>query len=249
MGVEASYNLFPTSQEEIGQIAERIKARGIKGVNVTIPYKETILSQLDGISDEAKAIGAINTISLRDNKLYGYNTDYFGFGKLLSASHIEVNNKTAVILGTGGSSKAVTAYLLDNQIKKIYLITRNKHQSITEHQKVSLMGYEDLKEITGELLINTTPVGMYPHIQSTPVDVNIVSNYKTLVDLIYNPKETEFLKLGSSQGKVTLDGLYMLVAQAVKAQEIWQEREIPDHIIDKIYKDLELYSERPQISI
>ena len=238
MGMGASYQLFPVSQKEIGQITERIKDFDIKGVNVTIPYKETILSQLDGISDEAKAIGAVNTIALKKDKLYGYNTDYFGFGKMLSAHHIEINNKTAVILGTGGSAKAVKAYLLDNQIKKIYLITRNKNQKIASHPAVSLINYEDLKEITGDLLINTTPIGMYPHIRSTPVGVNIVSNYTTLVDLIYNPKETEFLKLGRSQGKVTLDGLYMLVAQAVKSQEIWQDREIPDFMIDKIYKNL-----------
>lgn len=239
MGIQASYQLFPISQEEIAQIATHLKSQGIKGVNVTMPYKERVLSQLDVTSDEAKAIGAVNTIALKEDKLYGYNTDYFGFGKMLVANRITAHHKTAVILGTGGASKAVVTYLLDNQIKNIYLVTRNKSQPIVPHPKAKVISYEELKGITGDLLINTTPVGMSPAAEATPVGIEIVKNYTTLIDLIYHPQETTFLKLGKSCDKITLDGLYMLVAQAVKAQEIWQEQDIPDCMIDNIYLRLE----------
>lgn len=237
-GIDGGYKLFPISKEDIKGVGEWIKIFGIKGMNVTIPYKEEIMNQLDFISEEAMKIGAVNTINLIDGKLHGYNTDYYGFGKMLEMNGVDVKNKVAVILGTGGASKAVIEYLLDSGAKELYLVSRDKSSKNVVNDKVKLVDYIDLKDIDGDLIINTTPVGMYPKVGESPVDEEIINKFSVLVDLIYNPRKTEFLRLGKKLGKRTCDGLYMLVGQAVKSQEIWQNTRINDEIINIIYEEL-----------
>ena len=116
---EGAYKLFEIPKDRLEDFVESVKLLKIKGFNVTIPYKESIMEYLDYISDEATRIGAVNTVMLRENKLYGYNTDYFGIGVMIKSKNIELKNKTAVILGSGGACKAVITYLLDNDIEKI----------------------------------------------------------------------------------------------------------------------------------
>ncbi len=233
--IKGGYKLFEIEKDKISTLGEGLKLLKIKGVNVTIPYKETVIPMLDYISDEAKAIGAVNTIKLKDNKLYGYNTDYFGFGYLLKTNKIDVNNKIAAVLGNGGASKAVCTYLLDNNIKDLYLVTRNKEKSVNIDNRIKLIDYKELNLIKGDILINTTPLGMYPKVGISPVDRKIINNFKALVDLIYNPEETEFLKIGKNLNKITCGGLMMLVGQGIKSQEIWQDISINDKIINSIY--------------
>lgn len=237
--IEASYKTFEIKKEDIKNAGEALKILQITGVNVTIPYKQEIMSFLDYTSEVAKKIGAVNTIHLKDNKLYGYNTDYYGVGMMLDVNEIDINGKVAVILGTGGAAKACITYLLDKNIEKLYLVSRNKDTTQKDDERITLISYEELKDISGDILINTTPVGMYPNVGKSPVDEGIISNFSSIVDLIYNPKETEFLRLGNALGKKTCGGLYMLVGQAMKSQEIWQDKEISKDIIDSIYKDLE----------
>lgn len=237
-GINGGYKLFPVPKEDVKKVSDSIKLFGIKGMNVTIPYKEVVMEQLDSISDEAKKIGAINTILLKENKLYGYNTDYYGFGKMLQINDIEVKDKVAVILGTGGAAKAVIEYMLDNNVRELYLVSRDKNTKSIKDPRINLVDYVDLKSLKGDILINTTPLGMYPKVGVSPVPIDIIEKYSTLIDLIYNPKQTEFLRLGSNVGKKICGGLYMLVGQAVKSQEIWQGREIRDDVINKIYEEL-----------
>lgn len=222
LGVKASYTLVETSVEGIEE-----EITNYNGLNVTIPYKTEVMKYLKELSIEARKIGAVNTIY--NNK--GYNTDYFGFGKMLEINSIPVEDQKIYILGTGGASKAVYQYLEDHQASEIIFVSRSKTGKNT-------INYADLKNISGDLIINTTPVGMHPNTQMSPVSSDVIKQFKFAVDLIYNPLETEFLRIAKKEGLITINGLYMLVGQAVKAQEIWQGRKISDNLINKIYQKL-----------
>ena len=230
-----AYKLFEVEKEKLYSFSEALKLLKVKGCNVTIPYKKDIMQYIDVISEEAERIGAINTIYLKEDKLYEYNTDYFGFGYMLKVSGIEIQDKIAVILGNGGATRAVLHYLLDNGAKKVYIVSRNPKKEDISFENVKIISYEELNELEGDILINSTPVGMYPNIENLPVSKEIIDKFNSLVDLIYNPMETKFLRLGKELNKNVVGGLYMLVGQAVKAQEIWQEISIKDEIIIDIY--------------
>lgn len=237
--IDAAYKIFEINKEDIKNAGEALKILGISGTNVTIPYKEDVIEFLDNVSPIAKKIGAVNTIHLKDNKLYGYNTDYYGVGMMLDVNSIELKGKVAAILGSGGAAKSCIAYLLDSGIEKIYLVSRKKDLSKKYDERVNLISYDELKNIIGDILINTTPVGMYPNVGISPVGEDIIKNFNSLVDLIYNPRETEFLRLGKLQGKKTCGGLYMLVGQAMKSQEIWQGKKVAREVIDIIYNEMD----------
>lgn len=237
--VDAAYKIFEVSKSDISNLGKALKLLKIKGANVTIPYKETVMEQLDYISKEAKDIGAVNTISLENGKLKGYNSDYFGFKKMLEINSIEVKDKVCVVLGTGGASKAIITFLKDSLVKELYIVTRSKDKELNIPSNIKVIDYKELEDIKGDVIINATPVGMYPNVGKSPVSKEIVENFNTLVDIIYNPKETEFLRLGKKLNKKICGGLYMLVGQAVKSEEIWQNKNIDIEVINTIYKELE----------
>ena len=239
-GIEGAYKLFEIPQDKIGGYADALRLLQIRGVNVTIPYKQDVMEALDEISPEAQKIGAVNTIFNDSGFLRGYNTDYFGFRTMLLKNQIDVAGKTAAVLGTGGSAQAVFACLQDLKAKKIYAVTRDKRTYTQRHPGVELLDYTELEQVGGYLLINTTPVGMYPKTGLPPVPESVVSKFDCLADLIYNPKETEFLKLGRSLEKHCCGGLHMLVWQAVKAQEIWQGRSFGEEIFTEVYNSVNL---------
>lgn len=240
MGVEGAYKLFEINKEDVSKAVESLKILKIKGSNVTIPYKEKVMENLDFISPEAAKINAVNTIYLKDNKLYGYNTDYYGFGTIINNNNIQVKNSIAMILGDGGAAKAVIAYLLDEGINKIYLVSRKiKEANTDEDSKIIRKTYEEIENIDGDILINTTPVGMYPNIDSTPVEHNTINKFRTLIDIVYNPKETKFLKIGKQLNKQVCGGIEMLLGQAIKSQEIWQEKNISKEICEILSKDFD----------
>lgn len=237
MGKSGEYNLFEIEGKDLGKSLESLKILGCRGINVTIPYKVEIMKYLNEISKEAKDIGAVNTIEFIDDELIGHNTDYYGFGLTLKRYDIELFNKTVILLGTGGVSKAVARYILDNGARDMVYVSRDPHKFHEYGFKV--ISYDGLRKIKkGDIIINCTPCGMYPDINDCPVDRKILSKFNTAVDLIYNPQSTLFLKLSDELGLNTVNGLYMLVAQAAASQRIWQGREIPLKIIDKIYNDL-----------
>ena len=222
LNINGKYDLIETPPEDIEKYINEYD-----GLNVTIPYKETVKPILKSLSKEAKSIGAVNTIY----KQKGYNTDYFGFKKMLNVKNIKVNNKICVILGTGGASKAVKYYLKNQDAKKVINVSRSK-------KGPNIINYDELKNIDGDILINATPVGMYPNIKESPVNSKIISKYKVAIDLIYNPLETLFLKIAKKNNLKYVNGLYMLIGQAVKAQEIWNNIETDDKLIEKIYKKI-----------
>ena len=239
IGITGDYELVEVDRSQLFSTIERFKNSNYKGCNVTVPYKVDIMKYLDEISPEASKIGAINTVLFKDNKTTGYNTDYFGFGKMLQINHVEFKGKIAVILGTGGASKAVYQYLIDNKVGEVYFATTNVDQAKNKYKGCNILSYQELENFDGGYLIcNCTPVGMSGHSDLSLVEETVLRKFQVAVDLIYNPKETKFLNIAKNSGLQAVNGLYMLVAQAVKAQEIWQNKTFEDEIIDRIYYKL-----------
>ena len=236
MGLNGTYNLFQVKKENLKFAINGLKALNVKGVNVTIPYKVDIIRYLDEISNEAGNIGAVNTIDFNQGILKGYNTDYYGFGATLKNFNVPVKGEKAVILGTGGASKAVRQYLIDNEIKEIIYVSRNKEKKLGDFRVIE---YSEIKDVTdSRVLINCTPCGMYPNIKECPIKKEEIKNFSYVVDLIYNPEETLLLRYAKEEGLVAVNGLYMLVSQAVKAQEIWQKRKLSLEDEYRIYEEI-----------
>lgn len=237
--MEGYYDLFEIRKQDLEAAVCGLNAIGARGVNVTIPYKVNIMEYLDEVSHEAEKIGAVNTICFKENKTIGYNTDYFGFGIMLDKHNIDIRNKEAVILGTGGASKAVLQYLIDKGIKEIVFVSRDIDKTKEKFEDYRIISYEDLKNINNkDIIINCTPCGMYPKVKNCPVSREDISKFQAAVDLVYNPMETLFLKYAKNRGVKEVNGLYMLVGQAVKAQELWNDIEISSEVIDSIYEKI-----------
>jgi shikimate dehydrogenase len=192
--------------------------KNLKGLNVTIPYKEEIIPYLDSLNKHAKIIGAVNTIKInKAGKTKGYNTDYIGFKKSLTPL-LNNGHKKALILGTGGASKAV-AYAL-KQLKIEYdFVSRNPSEYEYSYNELNS---EIFKEY--QIIINTTPIGTFPEIdQAPPLDYTLFTPQHIAYDLVYNPAETKFLNLAKQGGAITKNGYEMLELQAEKAWKIWNE--------------------------
>ena len=204
--------------ESISEIEHTIKStENLKGFNVTIPYKESIIPYLDRLDKTAEAIGAVNTVKiLKNGTLKGYNTDYYGFKKSLTP-YLKPYHKRALILGTGGASKAI-AFALGQLNISYDFISRPQNSK-------ALLSYEDLNEALIQkysIIINCTPLGTFPNIEVCPnIPYHALTERHLLYDLIYNPEETQFLKNGKAQGACTINGLKMLQLQAEKAWKIW----------------------------
>ena len=200
----------------IKDLVSILKENDLKGLNITIPYKEQVLSYLDEIEDNAKLIGAINTIKInKDKTLTGYNTDFIGFINTLRP-HINSNCKKALILGTGGASKAIEYGLkkLNIESKKV---SRNKKKGDLTYLEIDS---DLIKEY--QIIINTTPLGTYPDIENYPdIPYKYLTKKHICYDLIYNPDETKFLRKSKKKGAITVNGLRMLEIQAEESWKIW----------------------------
>lgn len=239
--IDAIYNLFCVPKEQSHQIVDSLKTLGIKGSNVTIPYKEMVMDQLDELSDEARKIGAVNTIAIREGKAIGYNTDYYGFGKILSYGNIAVQGRRFYVLGAGGAAKSIVWYLKDHGAKEVIIVSRDiaKAQAKFEKEAIGVIDYMELEQLeSGEVIINTTPCGMYPKVDQSPVACEVLKKFEVAIDIVYNPEETLFLKEAKALGLQVMGGLWMLVGQAVKAESIWQEVDFKACYEKEIYDTL-----------
>lgn len=200
--------------EEVKTLAETHP--NLRGFNVTIPYKESIIPYLDELSAEAKAIGAVNCVKIVNRKLIGYNTDVFGFASSVKP-FLEPQHNKALILGTGGASKAI-AYALKNIGVEVYFASASK-------QNANTFKYEQLNEHmmrAFKLIVNTTPLGMFPNVnECADIPYQYLTPEHLCYDAIYNPETTLFLQKAKEQGAVTINGLSMLQLQAEKSWEIW----------------------------
>ncbi len=233
--IEGSYDLSEIPMGQLNtQLPEIIKNH--HGLNVTIPYKRDAMEFVNDIDDISKEIGAINTIKNANGERTGYNTDYFGFGATLEKYEVIIKNTKAYILGTGGASKAVYYYLRNHEIGEITFVSRNKDTHWAKDCKI--LSYDECKRESGHLVINCTPLGMSSLANKSPLEKSVIANFDCAIDLIYNPQETLFLQYARELGLQSINGLYMLVGQAVKSQEIWNDMTIGKGIIDKIYTEI-----------
>ncbi|MCQ2472380.1 MAG: shikimate dehydrogenase [Clostridia bacterium] len=233
---EYSYSLVELSEQEVHEF---MKKHDFKAINVTIPYKETVIPYLDEISETAKAIGAVNTIVNKNGKLYGYNTDFYGMTALIERNRISLKDKKVAILGSGGTSKTSFAVAKSLGAKEIIRVSRTGNENSAT--------YEELYKChtDADVLINTTPVGMFPNIFESPVDLEKFTNLSGVIDAVYNPLST-LLVSGAKEKNIPAEcGLYMLVAQAVKAYEFFTEKEADSSLTDRIFS--EVLSEKKNI--
>ena len=218
-----SYSLFEMSESEVGKF---IRSDRYFALNVTIPYKKTVMPFLDEISDEALAIGSVNTITrTASGKIRGDNTDYFGFEYLIKKSGITVKNKNVMILGTGGASLTARAVVSDMGARRISFVSRSG--------EINYENFYNLLPDT-EVVINCTPVGMYPNNGVSPVSLERLPDCQGVVDMIYNPSSTALLLDAKRLSIPHINGLPMLVAQAKRACELFLEEKIEDSEIDRI---------------
>ena len=229
--INGSYSLLEVTEENAPNIVYSLKTLGFIGTNVTIPYKKVVIPQLDQLSPEAQKIGAVNTISFENGKSTGFNTDYFGFGTILKQATITCHDKNAVILGTGGAAYAVAVYLLDNGVKNLSFASRSVQPDIFG---CPVIPYSALKK--ADIVINSTPLGMHPAIEASPLDKHQISLFEMAIDLIYNPKKTLFLQYADEMGLKNAGGLEMLVGQAVEAHRIWHKQNIDDSIFEDLMR-------------
>lgn len=215
-GIQDTYEKFPLNKiDDLKQVLKRHP--DLKGMNVTIPYKQAVIALLDELDDTAQQIGAVNTISIKNGKLKGYNTDTIGFTNSLKPLLKPQHNK-ALILGTGGASKAV-AYALQQLSIGYHFVSRRKAEDQLSYTDLNKTIIEDHK-----LIINTTPLGMVPHENAYPdIPYAFLSAEHLLYDLIYHPEETLFLQKGKEYGASIKNGYEMLIGQAEAAWEIWQQ--------------------------
>ena len=209
-----------------------IADREFKGINVTIPYKQEVIPLLDFIEPMALEIGAVNCIVNRNGKLSGYNTDWLGFQCLINRLGVRIEGKVVAVLGTGGTSKTIKSVLAKNKVKQIVSVSRNAKDGCIDYQQL----YEMQSQI--DIIVNATPVGMYPNIKNAPVDIEQFSNLVGVIDVIYNPLDTALIQKARALNIPCQNGLYMLVAQAVYAYGYFFDRDIDKQTSDQIFNKL-----------
>ena len=220
---EYEYKLYERNEEELEGF---IKEAGVtwQGLNVTIPYKKAVIPYCDELSDRAKKIGSVNTLVYREGKLYGDNTDYYGFECMVKKLGVSVAGKKAIILGNGGAAPTMRAVLLDMGAGEIVTISRSGEDN-----------YENIaKHYDAEIIVNTTPVGMYPKVGEKVITLADFKKCEAVYDIIYNPLKTALLLEAEELGIPYMNGLLMLVAQAKLASEIFRNVKIDDSKIEDI---------------
>ena len=218
------YDLF---EREPDCIEDLLRKGDFDGLNVTIPYKKEVLQYLDEIDPLALRLGAVNTIVKKNGKLFGYNSDYYGFLSLVQRTRIEPPNKKVLVLGSGGASVTVRA-VLEDLGAQVVLISRSGEDNYT-----NLDRHRD-----AALIVNTTPVGMYPHNGSAPLSLEGFTALEGVLDLIYNPARTQLLMECEKYGIPGFNGLWMLVAQAKQSAQWFLGRELPDSLVSDIHQKL-----------
>lgn len=223
------YELISLNQSEF---QEFMINRQFDAINVTIPYKEKVIPYLDELDESAKAVMAVNTIVNRNGKLIGYNTDTYGFDYTLKAHQIDVEGKKVVVLGNGGAAKAICSILKKNGAREIIKVKKNPSPET--------IFYEECYDLHDDasVLVNTSPVGMFPNNEDCPIDLDRFDNLEAVVDIIYNPLKTRLLVEAEKRGMKAVSGLEMLVAQAKKAVEYFCDTTIDDEVIEEITHDL-----------
>lgn len=214
-------------EKEPDEIEDFLKNGDFSGLNVTIPYKKTVMQYLDEVSPTAARLGAVNTIVRKNGRLIGHNTDYFGFRSMVAESRLEVQGKKVLVLGSGGASNTAVAVL--KELGAIPIVISRSGQN----------NYGNLRlHADAAVIVNATPVGMYPQVGVSAVDLSMFSRLEGVMDIIYNPARTKLLLDAESRGITAINGLWMLVAQAKESAEWFTGSSISDVLISTIHRQL-----------
>jgi shikimate dehydrogenase len=250
LGLDFHYASFPIKPDDLADGLRGLKSLNIMGCNVTIPYKEQVIPFLDRLSEDARMLGAVNTIVNRDGMLWGYNTDSSGFLRsLVEDLGFNIAGKEALILGAGGAARAVAFALARAGIQGMVIANRSidKGQKLVEDVKgyypcqvlACLLEPQALREhlASAQLLVNTLPLGMFPHVEEMPpIQPEWLKPALTVCDLIYNPSKTKLLAMAEKRGCTILNGEGMLVYQGAEAFKLWTGQEAPVSIMRNILK-------------
>ena len=224
-----TYDLIPLTKEEFQSFMEK---KDFSAINVTIPYKKDVIPYLDELDEAARKIGAVNTIVQRDGKLLGFNTDYTGFLYMVKKHGVQMKGKKVLILGNGGASAAIQAVTAHEQAKTMIIV-----DVITGNGAIS---YEECFEhhLDAQIIINTSPVGMYPKTGYSPIDLSLFHQLEAVMDVVYNPLTTKLVLDAKQRGLIGVNGLEMLVAQAKYAVEHFLNKSLDEDLIDQLYQKI-----------
>ncbi len=250
LGVDYIYIPFPVKPENLVIALNGFATIGVMGFNATIPHKQAIIPLLSDITTTAKLVGAVNTVWRTETGWKGTNTDVIGFVTPLKALNRDWNTIKPIILGNGGAARAVVVGLAELGCSEIAVVGRNKDKLDQFKQSwdnseliasITVHSWDELSEMVSEsqLIVNTTPIGMFPHTDNSPVDSDLWKKFpKNAIayDLIYNPSPTQFLKDAQQQGLNIIDGLDMLVYQGAAALEIWLQQPVPAEVMSQALK-------------
>lgn len=232
MDMDYVYVAFRIEKEDISKLIESAKVMNIRGLNVTIPYKTDVIEYLDEVDETARRINAVNTISFRDKVAKGYNTDGTGAVKSIE-KYTTLEAKNVLVLGAGGASKAITFTLINNNINKLTIANRSRENACKlidnlnrecNFDNIEFIPIGEAGDILSDvdIIINTTPIGMYPNIDvDTPIETDNINENHVVMDIIYNPLETKLLRQARKNGATTISGTNMLINQGITAFEIF----------------------------
>ncbi len=223
------YELIELSEDEIAQF---FTEKPFEAINVTIPYKQTVIPYMDFVSDVAKRIGSVNTVVNKHGKLYGYNTDYYGIKALIEKTGIDLNDKKVLVLGSGGTSKTVRVVAEDMGASQVLTVSRRKTDAVVTYEEAATVHSD------ADVIINTTPVGMYPECDGQPIKLDAFPHLSGVVDAVYNPLRTNLVLDAQSRNIKAEGGLYMLVMQAVYAVEHFLDTKIEKSVADSVFAEV-----------
>ena len=224
-----SYELVEVAPDDLDAF---MRAHDFKGINVTIPYKEAVIPYLDDLSERAGAVGAVNTIVNRNGRLFGDNTDVGGLEALVRRMDLSLAGKTVLIAGTGGTSKTAQAVAESLGAARVCKLSRSGRDGALTYEQA----YAELP--SAEVLINTTPAGMYPNVDGTPACLDRLPNLEGVVDVVYNPLTTRLVREARERGVKAENGLYMLVVQALLAAELFVGEPFDEQRAEEVYRSL-----------
>ncbi|MDC0509964.1 shikimate dehydrogenase [Candidatus Pelagibacter sp.] len=231
--INAIYEKQKLNEDQLNQYISKVKDKKIDGINVTIPFKKTIIPYLDELSIEAKSTQSVNTIYQKDNKVIGHNTDIFGFKTSIEKTEYDLENKEVLILGAGGVVPSIIFSLIKMKVSKVTISNRTKEKAENLkkiYKDLEIIKWGDISNF--DMIINATSLGLKKE-DNLNFDFSSISGNKFFYDVIYNPSETNFLKMGRELGNKTLNGKLMFIYQAVSAFKIWHKKtpQIDDNVI------------------
>lgn len=239
--IPAVYHAISVKTNEINSLIAHFNRFEFMGANITIPYKQTLFEAVDTLGVEAAQIGAINTIVKRAGKIIGENTDAWGFSSPIKGLENELAGERAIIFGTGGATKAIEFALREMGVEEIVMVSRRPGQ-YSEKSETIMCDYDNWAAYAEDsaIIINATPLGMTPNTDASPVrdpETDLLKN-KICYDIVYNPRETKFLKQAKAAGGIPFGGLDMLIQQAAKSFQMWTGEEFPVELIKKRLEDV-----------